>query len=162
MVLRNRTKKAGGFLASEEKYKENIAYGNEFYNQIKAEEPRKKYLILSKLEQIKDNISIEVVNYWVNPLGLSGLVTLSNFDSPENNNVTVPFASGCQSMWTIPYKEKNKKQPRATVGALDPAMRKYIASNTILFSVPSIRFKSMAENIKKSFASENNWLSLIK
>ncbi len=154
--------KAGGFLASEEKYKENIAYGNEFYNQIKAEEPRKKYLILSKLEQIKDNISIEVVNYWVNPLGLSGLVTLSNFDSPENNNVTVPFASGCQSMWTIPYKEKNKKQPRATVGALDPAMRKYIASNTILFSVPSIRFKSMAENIKKSFASENNWLSLIK
>ena len=35
--------KAGGFLASEEKFKENISYGNEFYNQIKAEEPRKKY-----------------------------------------------------------------------------------------------------------------------
>jgi len=90
--------KAGGFLASEEKFKESIVYGNEFYNQIKAEEPQKKYLILSKLEQIEDNICIEVVNYWVNPLSLSGLVTLSNFDSPENNNVIVPFASGCQSM----------------------------------------------------------------
>ena len=65
-------------------------------------------------------------------------------------------------MWTIPYKEKNKKHPKATVGALDPAMRKYIASDTILFSVSSSRFNSMAENIKKSFSSENNWLTLIK
>ena len=154
--------KAGDFLASEEKFKENIAYGNEFYNQIKAKKPRKKYLILSKLEQIKDNISIEVVNYWVNPLSLSGLVTLSNFDSLENNNVIVPFASGCQSMWTIPYKEKDKKHPKATIGALDPAIRQYIASDTILFSLPASRFNSMAKNIKKSFASENNWLTLIK
>ncbi len=154
--------KAGGFLASKEKFKESIAYGNEFYNQIKAEEPRNKYLILSELEQIKDNICIEVVNYWVKPLSLSGLVTLSNFDSPKNNNAIIPFASGCQSMWTIPYKEKSKKQPRATIGALDPAMRKYIASDTILFSVPASRFFVMAENIKKSFASENNWLTLIK
>ncbi len=154
--------KAGGFLASAEKFKESIAYGNEFYNQIKAEEPQTKYLILSKLEQIEENICIEVVNYWVNPLSLSGLVTLSNFDSPENNNVIIPFASGCQSMWTIPYKEKNQKYPKATVGALDPAMRKYIAADTVLFSVPSSRFNIMAENIKKSFASENNWLTLIK
>ena len=154
--------KAGDFLASEEKFKENIAYGNEFYNQIKAKKPRKKYLILSNLEQIKDNISIEVINYWVNPLSLSGMVTLSNFDSLGNNNVVVPFASGCQSMWTIPYKEKDKKHQKATVGALDPSIRQYIASDTILFSVPARRFNSMAKNIKKSFASENNWLTLIK
>lgn len=154
--------KAGGFLASEEKFKENIAYSNEFYHQIKAKAPQKKYLILSNLEQIEDNICIEVVNYWVNPLSLSGLVTLTNFDSPENNNVIVPFASGCQSMWTIPYKEKDKKHPKATVGALDPAMRKYIASDTILFSVPANRFNIMAKNIEKSFANANEWLSTIK
>jgi hypothetical protein len=92
---------------------------------------------------------------------LSGLITLSNFDSPKNNNVKIPFASGCQSMWTIPYKEKDKKQPKATVGALDPAMRKYIASDTMLFSVPAHRFNNLAKNIKKSFARENNWLTLI-
>ncbi len=154
--------KAGGFLASEEKFKENIAYGNEFYRQIKAEEPQKKYLILGNLEQTEDNICIEVVNYWVNPRSLSGLVTLSNFDSPENNNVNIPFASGCQSMWTIPYKEKDKKHPKATVGALDPAMRKYIASDTILFSVPANRFNNMAKNIERSFANEIKWLSIIK
>ncbi len=154
--------KAGGFLASKEKFKENISYGNEFYSQIKAEKPQEKYLILSKLEDIEDNICIEVVNCWVNPLSLSGLVTLSNFDSPENNNVIVPFASGCQSMWTIPYKERNKKYPKAVLGALDPAMRKYISPDTVLFSVPSNRFIHMTENIKKSFACENDWLTLNK
>lgn len=154
--------KAGGFLASKEKFKENVAYGYEFYHQIKAKEPQNKFLVLSNLEQIEDNICIEVVNCWVNPLILSGLITLSNFDSPKNNNVNIPFASGCQSMWTIPYKEKDKKQPKATIGALDPAMRKYIASDTMLFSVPAHRFNNLAKNIKKSFARENNWLTLIK
>ncbi len=154
--------KAGGFLATKEKFKENVTYGNEFYHQIKAKEPQKEFLILSNLEEIEDNIYIEVVNYWVNPLILSGLVTLSNFDSPNNNNVNIPFASGCQSLWTIPYKEKDEKQPKATVGALDPAMRKYIASNTILFSVPAQRFNALSKNIKKSFASENKWLTLIE
>jgi len=153
---------AGDFLASKEKFKEKVAYGNVFYHQIKAKGPRKKYLILSNIEQIEDDIYIEVVNFWVKPLSLSGLVTLSNFDSPENNNVNIPFASGCQSMWTIPYKEKDKKYPKATIGALDPAMRKYIAPDTILFSVPANRFLKMAENIKHSFAHENNWLDLIK
>ena len=153
--------KAGGFLASKEKFKQNIVYGNEFYHQIKAKKPRKKYLVLGNIEQIEDDIYIEVVNYWVKPLSLSGLVTLSNFDSPENNNVNIPFASGCQSIWTIPYKEKDEKHPKATVGALDPAMRKYIASDTILFSVPANRFWSMAKNAKKSFACGKSWLDLI-
>ena len=154
--------KAGGFLASKEKFKEHIEHGHEFYQQINARKPQKKYLVLGNLEQIEDDICIEVVNYWVNPLSLSGLLVLSNFDSPENNNVTIPFASGCQSMWTIPYKEKGHKHPKATIGALDPAMRKYIASDTILFSVPANRFSNMAKNIKKSFASEKSWLDLIK
>ena len=156
------SEKAGGFLASEEKYKEKIAYGNEFYHQIEAREPLERHLILSNIDEIEDGIDIEVVNYWVTPLSLTGLVTLSNFDSSENNNVIIPFASGCQSMWTIPYKEKAKECPRATVGAMDPAMRKYIASDTILFSVPATRFFSMANNIDRSFASDNSWLNLIE
>lgn len=154
--------KAGGFLASEEKFKEKVAYGNEFYHQIKAREPLEKYLVLSKIDEIEDGIDIEVVNCWVKPLSLAGLVTLSNFDSSANNNVIIPFASGCQSMWTIPYKEKRKEYPKATIGAMDPAMRKYIASDTILFSVPATRFCSMSNNINKSFACENDWLELIK
>jgi hypothetical protein len=107
-------------------------------------------------------VVLHVISVSKNPMSLAGLVTLSNFDSLENNNVNIPFASGCQSMWTLPYKEKKKRPQKATVGALDPAMRKYIASDTILFSVPANRFNNMAKNIEKSFAHEKNWLSTIK
>ncbi len=152
---------AGSFLAQKEKFKEKRRYGNEFYRQIEAKRPKEKYLILSKLVEIEDDISVEVINFWVTPSSLSGLVTLSNFDSPENNNVIIPFASGCQSMWTIPYKEKTKKKPKATIGALDPAMRKYINNDSLLFSVPANRFAELARNINSSFAVTSNWLDLV-
>jgi hypothetical protein len=154
--------KAGDFLSSKEKFKENISYANKFYQNIEARKPLDKYLILSTVEKIEDNIDIEVVNLWVNPMILSGLVTLANFDSPENDNVIIPFASGCQSMWTIPYKEQNKNHPKAVIGALDPAMRQYIQKNILLFSVPAQRFHSMAENLEKSFANDNKWISLFE
>lgn len=153
---------AGSFLAKKEKFKEKSSYGNEFYKNIEAREPKGKYLILSRIEDIEDSISVEVVNYLVTPRSLSGLVTLSNFDSPENNNVTIPFASGCQSMWTIPYKEKVKKKPQATIGALDPAMRKYIKNDSLLFSVPTNRFIELSNSIKDSFANGDRWLNLLQ
>jgi uncharacterized protein (DUF169 family) len=154
-------KNSGRFLASKEKFKKNSAFGNAFYGQVNAERPGDKYLILSNLEQIEYSINIEVVNYWVTPLSLAGLVTLANFDSPQNNNTIIPFASGCQSMWTLPYKERKKKEPKAVIGAMDPAMRRHIKPDTILFSVSAGRFHEMAKNISLSFASEDNWLDLI-
>ena len=99
---------AGRLLAKNEKFKEKTAYGNAFYTQIKARQAKRPYLVLSRIEDIADDTNVEVVNYWITPLSLAGLVTLSNFDRPTNNNVAIPFASGCQGMWTIPYKETNK------------------------------------------------------
>ncbi len=152
---------AGRFLASKEKFKEKDDYGNAFYHQINAIPCTDRFLELSCLENIGDHMDIQVVNLWVDPLSLSGLVTLFNFDSEMNNNVSIPFASGCQGMWTMPYKEKDENRPRAIVGALDPAMRRYIAKDTLLFSVPANRFHVVANKIEKSFAGKKEWLSLV-
>lgn len=152
---------AGSFLAESEKFKEKIEYGNEFYKQIKAKRAEDKYLILSRLENIDPDQAIEVINYWVSPLSLAGLVTLSNFDRPSNNNVIIPFASGCQSLWTLPYKEKDQKEPKAVIGAMDPTIRKHVPDDTLVFSVPTKRFIQLSKNIEKSFACEDNWLKLI-
>ncbi len=156
------SEKAGSFLGTKEKFKQNADLGKAFYRQIQAGNPEDTCLVWGNIEHMTDDIRIEVVNYWVNPLSLTGLVTLANFDSPENDNVTIPFASGCQSMWTMPYKESDNAHPRATVGALDPAMRKYIPADTVLFSVPANRFCSMAKTIEESFACENSWTDLIQ
>ncbi|THB79581.1 MAG: hypothetical protein D6B25_01085 [Desulfobulbaceae bacterium] len=152
---------AGGFLATKEKFKQEIGFAHQFYAQINAAQPSARYLILSGLEFLNDDCFVEVVNMWVEPVVLSGLVTMANFDSPANDNVTTPFASGCQSMWTLPYKERNVTHPKATIGALDPAMRKYIPANTLMFSVPASRYCQMADNLPDSFAALQDWRRLI-
>ncbi len=133
-------KHAGGFLAEKEKFKSCIEYGEAFYKDIQAVTAKDNYLILARIQDIPQAMNIEIINLWVNALALTGLVTLANYDRATNNNVSIPFASGCQSMWTIPYKEKSKQTPKSVVGGMDPAMRKYISSETLLFSMPSERF----------------------
>lgn len=153
--------KAGAFLSTKEKFKKTVDFGEEFYTQIQAKQPLKEYLVLASLEDIEDWVQVEVINCWVTPQILAGLVTLANFDSPRNDNVQLPFASGCQAIWTIPYKESDHPYPKATVGGLDPAMRKYIARDSLIFSVPSNCFHTMTQNISISFAQDESWLNLI-
>ena len=153
-------KKAGSFLAQKEKFKNCVEYAEAFYNEIKAIKTTSKYLILGRIQDIPDEKSVEVVNLWINALSLSGLVTLTNYDRPTNNNVLIPFASGCQSIWTIPYKEKSNKKPKAVVGGMDPAMRKYISSEILLYSLPSERIVELTEYISSSFLTGKNWRNL--
>lgn len=154
--------KAGDALAKKEKFKSKEKYGTAFYKEIHTLKPQSGYLIMSCLESINDKTKVEVVNYWTNPQTLSGLVTLANFDRPDNNNVIIPFASGCQSMWTLPYGEKSRPTPKAVVGAMDPAMRRHTPPDSLLFSMPANRFLQLAENISSSFASGRRWLMLIE
>lgn len=153
--------KAGYFLAEKEKFKKSVEYGNAFYDAVKPIKTTAKYLILGKLQSISENVNIEVVNLWVDSLGLTGLVTLANYDRETNDNVIIPFASGCQSMWTIPYMEKDNKKPRAVVGCMDPAMRRYIKSDILLFSVSAKRLAEMAENVEGSFLQRSGWTAFL-
>lgn len=152
---------AGSFLAQKEKFKKCIEYGEQFYKQIKAIRAKSEYLILSRVRDVPEKTTIEVINLWGNAVSLTGLVTLANYDRPTNNNVRIPFASGCQGMWTIPYKEKTSQAPKAIVGCMDPAMRKYIASDVLLFSVPSERFMELTENAQDSFVQNSAWKELL-
>lgn len=151
---------AGSFLVEKERFKKCIEYGQAFYNEIQAVKAREKYLILGRIQDIPDNTSIEVINLWVNATALAGLVTLANYDRPTNNNVIIPFASGCQSMWTMPYKEKTSREPKAVVGCMDPAMRKHIPSEVLPFSLPSGRFVDLVENAQDSFLQDDSWRDL--
>ena len=75
-------------------------------------------VVLERIESIEDGIHIEVVSLWVDALSLSGLVTLANYDRPTNDNVVVPYASGCQSIWTLPYKQAFERLPKSVVGSI--------------------------------------------
>lgn len=118
---------------------------------------REKYRKRPAFLDIPENTNIEVINLWVSAVALARLVILANYDRPTNNNVIIPFASGCQSMWTMPYKEKTSQEPKAIVGCMDPAMRKHISSEVLLFSLPSERFVELAENAPGSFLQDGSW-----
>lgn len=148
---RKPAKKAGYFLALREGLKKSEALGNAYYREVDYPEVSAPCINWQALADIQSDTKIEVVNLWVKAAELASLVTLANYDRPDNNNVNIPFASGCQSLWSLPYLQKGVAQPRCTVGCMDPVVRKYLAADTLAFSMPASRLVEMADNIESSF-----------
>jgi uncharacterized protein (DUF169 family) len=155
--FKNPAPDAGAFLAEKERFKKTVDLGRAFYKEIKPLPAPDKYAVLGRIEDLEDGIVPEVVVLWIDAVSLAGLVTLANYDRPTNNNVIIPFASGCQSIWTIPYKEKFEKLPRCVVGTMDPSARAYLPRDVVTFSMPAGRFAEMAGNVKGSFLQTDLW-----
>ena len=154
------SKTAGRFLAEKEGFKKDADLGQSFYDNIEAHAPESEFVVWETVESAGDQPEIEVVNLWVDALSLAGLVTLANYDRPDNDNVKIPFASGCQSIWTIPYKEKHAEAPVGIVGCMDPAVRRYLPPDVVSFSVTARRFVEMTDNLSGSFLEQHGWLKL--
>lgn len=153
-------KDAAEFLVEKEKLKKDLQLGLAFYDDIEARPLRDGYLVWQRVQDLEEGLEIETVNLWVTGHSLAGLVTLANYDSAANHNVVIPFASGCQSIWTIPFKQQLEDNPKAVVGGMDPAMRWCLPSDVVSFSVPAGRFLEMVGNISGSFLEEKSWSDL--
>ena len=114
--------------------------------------PKAPYLCKAPKERVNDNETIEVINLFPDIAGLTTLTALAGYDRKENSgNVRVPFASGCQSLFTLPYDQGFKEQPYAVAGLSDPFARKFIPADMLTFSLPSLRFLEIVNNIQGSF-----------
>jgi hypothetical protein len=153
--------KAGRALAEKERFKKDANLGNAFYEQLSAPSPRAEHVVWGAIAHIPDDRSIEVVNLWLDADGLAGMLTLANYDRPGNDHVIIPFASGCQSIWTIPYAEQTRMEPRCVVGGLDPAMRSHLPSGILSLAMPASRFVVMTANITGSFLEGNRWQAMM-
>jgi uncharacterized protein (DUF169 family) len=148
---------AGAFLAEKERFKKTVKLGQSFYEEINPLPAPDDYAVLERIEDLEDGIVPEVIVLWIDARSLAGLVTLANYDRQTNNNVIIPFASGCQSIWTIPYKEKFEQVSRCVAGTMDPAVRAYLPRDVMAFSMPANRFAEMVENSKGSFIQTSLW-----
>ncbi len=145
----------GLFLSEGEGYKKNSLLGNAFYDGVQPLQAKEKYIFWETINTIEDKREIEVVNLFVDGKNLTSLNTLANYDRKTNNNVVIEFSSGCQSLYTLPFKENFNKNPKGVVGLLDPCVRKFLPDDVISFSIPSNRFIEMTNNIKGSFLDSN-------
>jgi len=150
------------FLAETEKLKKDVQLGQVFYDSIQARPPKKEYLVWQRVQDLDDDLEVEMVNLWVTGHSLAGLVTLANYDRATNDNVLIPFATGCQSVWTIPFKQQLEALPKAVVGGMDPAMRWCVPMDVVSFALPAGRLVEMAENVSGSFLEEKSWSDLFE
>lgn len=139
------------YLSSKERLKKDAGLAAAFYREVRPVAASGDNLVFCRLDGVPDDAEVEVVNLWVGVESLSSLHTLANYDRAANENVIMPFSSGCQSIWTLPYKEKESDEPRAVAGSLDPTVRRFLPTGTVSFSVPAARFLEMCSNIRDSF-----------
>lgn len=141
------------YLSRKEHLKKDASLAAAFYEGVEPVPAAREYLIFQRLDSAPDSAEAEVVQLWLNAAALSALHTLANYDRAANDNVIMPFGSGCQSIWTMPYKEKLLANPKAVVGSLDPTVRRFLPPDAVSFSVPAHRFVEMCANIRGSFLS---------
>ena len=72
------------------------------------------------------------------------------------------MGSGCSSIVSYPYLEKDSPHPRAVIGMFDPSARPYVPKDILSFSVPMKRFVTMIGNMEESFLITDTWKKLQK
>ncbi len=79
---------------------------------------------------------LEVVVFFATPDILLGLFTLANFEEAEPNGVLAPFSSGCGSIVSYPYLEKDFYRPHAFLGMFDVSAHPFVPKTMLTFAVP--------------------------
>jgi hypothetical protein len=153
---------AAHHLTAGEGFKRDAELAAAFYAENGPPSPAATYLVVEDVATMAEDVEVRVVNLWVDARSLGALVTLANFDRPTNDNVVVPFASGCQSTWTLPYRESFSPAPRAVVGCMDPATRPFLPPDTLSFSVCAGRFLELARQAGASFLTRERWGAAVR
>ncbi len=120
------------------------------------------YIIFKRWDNLKVEDNPEVVIFFAQPDVLSGLFTLVNFDESRPEGVIAPMGSGCSSIVSYPYMEKESPQPRAVLGMFDPSARPYVPKDVFSFSIPMKKLVTMIENMEDSFLITASWKKLQK
>jgi len=106
----------------------------------------------------------ESVTFVVTPDQLAALVVLASYDRPGLENVSTPFAAGCQAIGILSYQEARSPQPRCVVGLIDLSARQYVRAqagrDVLTFTMPYRRFVEMEANVPGSFLEQEPWQSL--
>ena len=117
---------------------------------------------LSDVDPVTDKP--EVVVFVVDADQLSALVVLANYGREGMENVSIPWAAGCQLIGIIPINEGKKQKPRAVVGLTDLSarknVRKLLGAGYLTFAVPWKMFLEMESNVEGSFFERPTWQSL--
>ena len=123
---------------------------------------QRKYLIMKPLADVIDTDKPDAVIFLVNADQLSGLATLANFDTENQDNVKLYFGAGCgQSIGNV-LDAAERGSGECFIGMTDPSARKVLPADILSFSIPFKRFLEMEDNADKSFFHTKTWETISK
>lgn len=140
-----------------EAYKKTPELAQTFVDGLPMLDVPTEYVAYIRLSDMPEGVTPEVVVFFANADQLSALVVMANYGRAGSENVTIPFAAGCQSTFLLPYAERLKENPRAVVGMTDISARPVIDADLLSFSVPLKMFDEMEGNIEGSFFDKHAW-----
>jgi len=140
-----------------ERYKKTPALVKEIVKNWPSFKAPKPFIIFKRWDQIDSDDEPEVVIFFSPPDVLSGLFTLANYDEARPEAVIAPMGSGCSSIVTYPYLERDSANPRAVIGLFDPSARPYLPEDRLSFAVPMAKFIKMVDNMEESFLITATW-----
>ncbi len=107
----------------------------------------------------------QTVIFFVDADQLSALVVLANYGREGRENVCIPWASACQNIGIIPFRESDSRQPRAVVGLTDLSarrhLRKLLGGQYLSFAMPWRLFLEMEADVPGSFLERPTWQALM-
>jgi uncharacterized protein (DUF169 family) len=145
-----------------ERYKKSPELVREIMKNWPTLRASRPFVVFKRWDNLSQEDDPEVVIFFAQPDVLAGLFTLVNFDESRPEGVITPMGSGCSSIVSYPYLEKDSLHPRAVIGMFDPSARPYVPKDTLSFAVPMRRFVTMIGNMGESFLITDTWKNLQK
>lgn len=106
-----------------------------------------RYVLFKPLGRTAPDENVRAVIFSVNPVELSGLVTLAGSVMPGTDPVQVPQGADCNSITAFAYAQGDQSAPRAVLGMLDvdgrEVMRKRFRNDTLTLTLPMPLFQQM-------------------
>ncbi len=122
-------------------------------NQVRYK-PTHKYVLVGPLRPELIEMA-DTVSFLVNPDQLSALVTAALYHTAEfaPNTIRTIMCSGCCLL--APFGDE--KKPLATIGAMDMAMRPYVPTDLIAFTVNIPMFEQIITMDDNNFLNKSFW-----
>jgi len=140
-----------------ERYKKSPAIVEDLMTKAPHFEAPARYIVFKRWDMLVAADEPVVVVFFAPPDVLSGLFTLSGFETSEVQAVIAPFAAGCGSIVQYPYLELDSEHPRAVLGMFDVSARPCVPEQSLTFAIPMPKFERMVADMDQSFLITESW-----
>ncbi|HSQ85970.1 MAG TPA: DUF169 domain-containing protein, partial [Desulfobacterales bacterium] len=124
-----------------------------------------KYVLFKPLNRTDSHENIRAVIFPLNPVELSGLVTLAGSVMLGTDPVQVPQGADCNSITAFAYAQAESNDPRAVLGMLGingrKLMRKRFRDDILTLTLPIPLFQRMEKEANDCVFQIPSWKKLV-